>query len=146
VFLSYHHVHIYCGAMDTNVLSLEIHKRYVKLTTQFYLVPRLRMCGALPPLPCMHGFVLHDNFTLISFLPDSILFHKEHIFMYLFLSCIYDFLVQNILYIHHYTVILKIKRGFVNMFMFTCSYAAVSVPIFVNRHHGVVVATPASDL
>jgi len=50
----------------------------VKLTTHVYLVPRSRMCGAIPPLPSMHSWrgaqLKHtDNFTFLLhyFLTDK---------------------------------------------------------------------------
>jgi hypothetical protein len=50
------------------VVSLGVSGRGVKLTTHLHLVPRSRMCGAIPPLPhyvCMAWrLVKHmDNFT-----------------------------------------------------------------------------------
>jgi hypothetical protein len=44
-------------SLGTRVLTQEEGSRDTKLTTNLHLVPRLRMSGALPPLPpiCFHG-------------------------------------------------------------------------------------------
>ena len=52
-----------CSISYWELFTQEFRNHSMKLTTDFHLLPWLRMCRAIPPLPlCLHG-IHRDNFT-----------------------------------------------------------------------------------